>query len=116
MYETGLISEIIGWQEEEEENEILEFCANQQRKSFKQNFKNELEILSEKICDDDKKMFVSIKPQLFMKHLWDFINNCPTSEYKTYKSRADYYLLMSLKNQDIEDRKIMIDTIIMAWK
>jgi hypothetical protein len=116
MYNNGLISEIIGWQEEEEFDEILEFCANQQRYTFKQNFASELEQLTEKICESDRKMFVSVEPSQFIQHLWNFINMCPVSEYKTYKSRADYYLLMNLKNQLAEDRKIMIDKIILLWK
>jgi hypothetical protein len=41
---------------------------------------------------------------------------CPVSEYTTYKSRSDYYLLMNLKNQLAEDRKLMIDKIILLWK
>ena len=61
-------------------------------------------------------MFVSVEPSQFMQNLWNFINLCPVSEYKTYKSRADYYLLMNLKNQLAEDRKIMIDKIILLWK
>ena len=61
-------------------------------------------------------MFVSVKPSQFMQNLGDFINMCPRSEYSTYKSRSDYYLLMSLKNQLVEDRKLMIDKIILLWK
>ena len=116
MYHHGLISELIGWQEEEECDEILEFCANQQKNLFKQNFTSELERLTEKICESDRKMFISVEPSQFMQNLGDFINMCPVSEYKTYKSRADYYLLMSLKNQLAEDRKLMIDKILLLWK
>ena len=116
MYNIGLISELIGWQEKEECDEIMEFCANQQRFSFKQKFTSELERLTEKICESDRKMFVSVEPSQFMQNLGDSINMCPRSEYSTYKSRADYYLLMSLKNQLAEDRKLMIDKIILLWK
>lgn len=69
MYNIGLITELIGWQEEEEEecDEILEFCANQQRFVFRQNFEAELERLTEKICESDKKMFISVEPTQFMR-------------------------------------------------
>jgi hypothetical protein len=115
MYNNGFASELIGWQEEEEYNEILEFCANQQRYTFKQNFSAELERLTEQISESDKKLFVSVEPTQFTQHLWNFINMCPVSEYTTYKSRSDYYLLMNLKNQLAEDRKLMIDKIILLW-
>ena len=43
MYHIDNALEIIGWQEKEECDGIFEFCANQQRFSFKQNFAAELE-------------------------------------------------------------------------
>ena len=71
MYSNGLTAELIGWQEEEEYDEILEFCANQQRYTFKQNFAAELERLTEQISESDRKMFASVEPTQFMQNLWD---------------------------------------------
>lgn len=80
-----LLEEMQGWQEEEEHEEILEFCANQQRFSFKKNFHNELEKITRDISESDKQGFVSVNPENFLEHLWNFINNNPTSTLKTYK-------------------------------
>ena len=91
-----LMAEIQGWQEEEDHEEIMEFCANQQRISFKTHFDNELITISADICDSDKEKLVSVIPKYFMEHLFKFINENPTSNYHTYKTKSDYYLLMNL--------------------
>ena len=117
MFTDGLIEEMFGWQEQETQDEIFEFCSNQQRISFKENFASELDQITNGICEDERKMLISIDPILFVEHLADYINvSTPKSEYKTYKNKSDYYLLMNLKNQTIVDRKIMIDTIVALWK
>jgi hypothetical protein len=117
MYNDGLIEEMIGWQEEEEEHEIFEFCSDQQRISFKKNFTSELDQITNGICEDERRMLVSIDPSLFVRHLADYINvSTPKSEYTTYKTKSDYYLLMNLKNQTIVDRKVMIDAIVKLWR
>ena len=114
MFTDGLIEEMFGWQVQEEQDEIFEFCSNQQRISFKKNFATELDQITNGICEDDRKMLISIDPSLFVEHLADYINvSTPKSEYK---NKSDYYLLMNLKNQTIVDRKIMIDTIVALWK
>ena len=46
----ALLEEMQGWQEEEDHMDILEFCANQQRFSFKRNFHIELEEITNDIC------------------------------------------------------------------
>lgn len=112
-----LMEEMIAWQEKEEEDEIFEFCTNQQRISFKHNFATELEKITNDICEDERRMLISIEPSLFVKHLADYINvNTPKSEYTTYKNKSDYYLLMNLKNQTIVDRMSMIADIVALWK
>ena len=117
MYTNGLIEEMFGWQVQEEQDEIFEFCSNQQRISFKQNFETELDQITNGIFEDERRMLISIDPSLFVEHLADFINvNTPESEYNTYKNKSDYYLLMNLKNQTLVDRKNMIDTIVALWK
>jgi len=117
MFTDGLIQEMFGWQEQETQDEIFEFCANQQRISFKQNFATELDQITNDICEDERRLLISITPMLFVEHLADYINvNTPKSEYKTYKNKSDYYLLMNLKNQTIVDRMNMIADIVALWK
>ena len=58
----ALIEEMQGWQEEEDHDNILEFCANQQRFSFKLNFHIELEKITNVICKTEQKLFVSVTP------------------------------------------------------
>ena len=117
MYTNGLIENLLWWQKQETQDEIFEFCSNQQRISFKRNFAIELDQITNGICEDERKKLISIDPSLFMEHLGDYINvNTPESEYKTYKSKSNYYLLMNLKNQTIVDRNTMIDTIMALWK
>ena len=111
----SLIEEMIYWQEEEEYEEILEFCANQQRFSFKNNFHTELEKITSDICETERKNFISVNPNKFMKHLWNFINDNPTSTLETHKTKTDYYLLMNLKNQTDIDRSLMIEEIYKVW-
>ena len=111
----ALLEEMQGWQEEEEHMDILEFCANQQRFSFKNNFQDELDKITSDICEAEKKIFVSVKPKNFMKNLWKFINENPTSTLKTYKTKTDYYLLMNLRNQTDAVRTWMIDEIYKVW-
>jgi hypothetical protein len=111
----ALIEEMQGWQEEEEYEEILEFCANQQRFSFKNNFQDELDKITSDICETERKNFVSVKPKKFMENLWKFINESPTSTLKTYKTKTDYYLLMNLRNQPDTVREWMITEIYKVW-
>ena len=110
------IAEMQGWQEEDDHEEILEFCANQQRISFKTHFENELITISTDICDSDKERLVSVIPKYFMEHLFRFINENPTSNYRTYKTKSDYYLLMNLRNQMVTERNWMIDEIYKVWQ
>ncbi len=111
----ALLEEMQGWQEEEEYEEILEFCANHQRFSFKQNFHTELDKITSDICETERENFISVKPKNFMKHLFNFINENPTSTLETYKTKTDYYLLMNLRNQTDIDRSLMIGEIYKVW-
>ena len=111
----ALIEEMQGWQEEEEHMDILEFCANHQRFSFKKNFHTELDKITSDICETERKKFISVKPKKFMRNLADFINENPTSTLKTYKTKTDYYLLINLRNQTDIDRNLMIGEIYKVW-
>ena len=111
----ALLEEMQEWQEEEDHDNILEFCANQQRFSFKLNFDIELEKITNVICKTEQKLFISVNPDKFMEHLSNFINENPSSTLKTYKTKMDYYLLMSLNNQMVMDRTLMIAEIYKAW-
>ena len=111
----ALIEEMQAWQEEDEHMDILEYCANLQRFSFKKNFQYELNILTRDICEIERKKFISVKPSKFMRNLADFINENPTSTLKTYKTKTDYYLLINLRNQTDIDRSSMIEGIYKVW-
>lgn len=111
----ALMAEMQGWQEEEEHMDILEYCANLQRFSFKKNFQDELDKITSDICEADKKIFVSVDRSKFMRNLADFINENPTSTLKTFKTKTDYYLLMNLRNQTDAVRMWMIDEIYKVW-
>ena len=111
----ALMEEMHAWQEEEEHMDILEYCANLQRFSFKKNFQYELNILTRDISEAEKKIFVSVDPSKFMRNLADFINENPTSTLKTYKTKTDYYLLINLRNQTDAVRTWMIDEIYKVW-
>lgn len=111
----ALLEEMQGWQEEEDHMDILEFCANQQRFSFKRNFHIELEEITNDICKTEQKIFISVNQDNFIQHLSKFINENPSSTLKTYKTKTDYYLLMSLNNQNVMDKTWMISEIYKAW-